>query len=173
MNIEDLTKNVKMTEETKLKIERLINLCSHSDKQKKKHLIVRVVDEILSDLFKTEYSFVIPYEFMETELGTYLFNCKYTNQYYYPTYEVEIILNRNKSNLYFHRDQGHLRMINRGARYEVTEKELRKFMMAYEQLPSKEIDKRLDAFWEIKNQDEKKLRNKSVMKRLYEKALSQ
>jgi len=159
MDIIEMTKGISLSEETISKIEQIIKLSVQSKYQKKQKLS-RMVDSVLSDLFKNDYSFLIPRDFLDTELGIFLFTVKYANQYYYTTFDLEILLDRPKSNLYFHRNQGHLKLINRGKSYEATERDLRKFMENYDGLSPRDVDKRFEAFWNIKASSDKKISRK-------------
>lgn len=159
MDITEMTKGISLNEETKNKLEQIVKL-SVQTKYQKKQKLSRLVDAVLSELFENDFNFLIPRDFLDTELGVFLFSVKYANQYYYTTYDLEIILNRPKSNLYFHRDQGHLKLINRGGSYEMTERDLRRFMENYDDLATREVDKRLEAFWNVKTNSEKKISRK-------------
>lgn len=171
MDITEMTKGISLTEETKNMIEQIAKLSVQTKFQKKQKLS-RMVDSVLSDLFENDYNFLIPRDFLDTELGVFLFSVKYANQYYYTTYDLEIILDRPKSNLYFHRDQGHLKLINRGGSYEATERDLRRFLENYDNLSTYEVDKRFEAFWNVKTSSDKKVSRK-VFKEQFKTELEQ
>lgn len=171
MNISEMTKGLK--EETKKKIKELIKLNDNDrSTSSRERELSRLVDDILQDIFDTGFSFLIPREFLDTKLGILLFSIKYSNEYYYTTFDMEIILDRVKSNLYFHRNQGHLKLVNHGGGYEATERSLREFMNGYVGLSQEEIDHRFDAFWEVKNSYFPNKLNKKNFKEQFELVLS-
>lgn len=142
----------------------------HNLDPKEREKIGRLADEILDDLFKTSFSYMIPKSFLDSELGFMLMCVKCNYQYYYSTYDAEIILHRTKANIYYNMNNGRLQMINRGGQYIVTESELKRFMR-YKKVSEEEIDKRLEAYWKVKNNHHEKKLTKKGFQEAYKKEL--
>lgn len=171
MDINKMMQDMGFSDIAKKKVEIIVDIYEKGTaSQKEKEKAARLVDEVLEDLFKTRFSFAIPKEFMDTELGTLLFIVKYTNQYYYSSFDMEIIFDKTKSNLYYNRDSGLLNLINRGGQYIASEGEVKRFL-ASKGCSKEEIESRLLAFWEVKNEHHDKKIKKNEFKRKYEQKL--
>lgn len=118
--------------------------------QEEKAQAVRLVDEVLEELFKTPYSFMIPMSFINTELGMMLMSVKCGYEYYYTIYDIQILCNRTRSTIYYSNNIGKFNLINRGTYYVATENEVRRLLAAYG-LNENDIEKRIKAFWKVKS----------------------
>lgn len=153
MKIGKLLQGLELDEQTKEAIETIVKIFNKRNSSlREKEMAARMVDQVLESLFKTQYTFVIPASFLNTELGNILFEVKYSSQYLYSTSDAVILCGITKTNVYHNRDTGSLKMIRRGSNYLVTENELKTFMK-HKGMTEKEIGDRLEVFWELRNEN--------------------
>lgn len=125
--------------------------------QKEKAEATRLVDEVLVELFKTSYSFLIPMSFIDSELGMLLMSVKYSYEYYYTTFDMEVLFERTKSTIYYSYKKGKINFLNKGGSYVATENEVKRLLKS-KGLSQNEIERRLKIFWNVKaNHQEKKI----------------
>lgn len=169
MEFSELIQGLDMNSETRDKIEIIIKIYEKRNASiQEKEAAARLVDEVLAALFQTQYSYVVPVSFINTEIGTILFEVKFSHQYYYSASDAVIILGKTRTNIYHNRNKGLLKMIKRGGAYFVTEGELRRYM-EYKKIPGKEINRRLNAFWKVRKDHYEERISRKEFEELYKK----
>lgn len=149
-----------INEVTQRKIDKVQNAYEKGNlSQKEKAIATRLVDEVLAELFETPYSFLVPMDFLNSSIGTMLMSVKYSYEYYYGTFDIQILCDKARTSIYYSSDVGKFSLLNKGGSYVATESEVRKLMASYK-WSKKEIDRRFRAFWTVKSKHEKKILKK-------------
>lgn len=169
----ELIEGYKIDNETLEKIEYIDSIYNkYTPAPNEMELASKYTNEVLATLFKTQFSFLIPFDFIESELGAMLFEIKFIHQRYYSTQDISIILDQTTTNIYYNNKQGYINLQSKGGIFLVTEGELRRYMLTRGH-SNEEIDIMLETFWGIKKDYLGTKVPKKKLKALYDQAVEE